>query len=1027
MGVSLFGSIVDGISRGMEKTQHPGKSCDLALPIGDTHITVCDNGSLVSVIEIRGNRTFIGAELHEENIRELEDTLAQYFNAKAHDIGFFYEQDTDKGVIKRELEYIYSPIRSASRAQGLLNDELLNEEMTMLQDFLHIERTWLVCWTLPSVRTQVARGELLAGDAFRKLHTRTRQSLTKMSDFSMRASTHNSMLERLQAAMTHLGFSLRRLNNSEFTRNIRRCIDEHKTGNNWSPRLAGTNTGNIIYPAENQKEMVKEAAAALMPERIGTQLWPSEPEYHPDFKDMLIVGNRVYKILALRVMPNGRIPFNKLLREANGYKIPFRFSALLHSAGAGQITAKYALMSLLTIIPIPSTNKQVRDQIDALGKLKKEHGFPDAAGQYCLTTWAPLGEEDRLRQNADRLLQIVNGWGQANGYFLRDDVKEGFMSTLPGYRNGSIAPTGVGPLRELLYQMPLTRPSLPFDKGAMTFLSEDGRPLAFQPFDYKVMRHHVYLVVGEPGYGKSATINNMISSLVMSSPDVPYIGISDIGTSSLGSIRLAQSILPEGKKHLAMYHRFNNVERDAYNILQTDYALRRPLIEHNADISNLLELMLSDDRTQSIHPDLPGLIQAVLKLAYDLKADKGPKSSPNYYTGSAHNDRYWPEIGSALQRIGLRPEKTDTWWYIFDELHDAGEHRAASLVQRFAAPTLPFLARVASRSEIREEYPGDYDTSTKLVEYFARRIGEVSERYPALSNISQLDLGDARIIALDMEEVVPAGDKKSDFSLKKQGAIFVTVAARILTSRFFWKEDRLAYIPERYRAYYSDWIRSIRQTTNVFMEDEVQRTAGIPQADSMRTKITNEGRKWEIGIILSSQDVTEMPQRVIKFSTCRIICGFTKKSIDDAAKSLELTDNERELVIRRIRPPSKEGAWILLMMDADEGYYSQLVNVKMGPQKLWGLSTKNRDSRVRDAIYQEFGDEPGRRLLAKMYPSGSIEDEYQTRLHRLSESEDMGLMTLEETQDNKNVLEGLKDSIIEHGRAIYTQEIREGL
>ena len=1019
--------IMNAIERLMDAVAYvedPGSNCSLNLPIGNSGVITCKDGSIVSVIEIRGCRRYIGMAEHASNVKALSESLMPFYKSKCHDIGFYFETDNDPNVLRKKLDDIYSPVDSAIKALNLNYENIINEEKDVLMPVTHVENCWLVCWTNKKVYSQVPANERVTGDDIQHFHSNSYQNMNGVTDYAMRGSAHDAMMSSIMSVLKERQFSVRQLSTANIIRSIRNCIDANKTGKNWEPTIVGNRKSLFVYPPDNPKKALKEGAAGIMPPKLGSQVWPCEPSTLEGKPEVLKVGNRIYKVMVLKVQPNGPVPFAKLLKETSALNIPFRFSGLLKSSGSSMLAAKMIVASVTTILPIPSRAKMLRDELSKIDKFVKANRTVDSAIQMTFVTWDHADNLRELEFKSDKLLQIINSWNQASAYFVKDDIQEGFCSSLPAYRNGSIAPAAVGPLEDIIHCMPITRPTMPFDKGGMCLRSEDGRLMPFQPFDYNVMRHHVYLVAGEPGYGKSAFINNLQVSLLSASNDIPYIGIADVGTSSLGAIQLAQSMLPEGKKHYAMYHRMKNREEESYNFLEPDYGLRKPIKEHFDEIVNQLELMLSDDRAGALHGDMPGLIRAVLRLAYRTRSDEGSKADPERFKRNKQNDKHWPQIAKALNEIGFVPNSDHTWWQIFDALYERDFFHEASLVMRFAAPTLPMLAQIATRPDIREEYPGTYDTGTLLVDYFARRIGELVESYPIFSTYTKLDLGDARIISLDLEEVVPRASE-GDFSLKKQGAIFFGTAARILTSRFFWKEDRLELIPEKYHSYHEPRIRSIRQTTNALQIDELQRFSGIDQADQLCIKIANEGRKWEIGVILSSQDVTETPDRLVAFSTARIICGFEEKSVGNVRDFFKLDETEVELIVRKIRPPSKDGGWVLMQLDADEGMYSHLLNIRMGAEKLWGLSTRNKDAIVRTHVYKEFGDVLGRSLLSKMYPSGSIGDEYDFRIQSLSEDNDVGLMQLNDINENTDIIQSIIDNIISTGKEIYRDSLKE--
>lgn len=1022
--MNFFTSTIERLFDAIAEIEDPGSSCSLNMAIGNSGVITCKDGSLVSVIEIRGCKRYVGMNEHRANVKQLSEDLMPFFKTKEHDVGFYFETDNDPNIVSKALDEAYSPVNASIKALNLKYSTILEEEKEVLRTTGHTENCWLVCWTNHKLKARVPLEERVSGTDVENFRSKHYQDMNGITDHATRGSAHDAMVSSLLRSLRDSDFSVRKLNTANLIKNIRNCIDANKTGTNWEPVIIGNRKSFNIYPLDNPRQNLNEAVSTLMPPKIGSQVWPCEPETLKDKPDTLKVGNRIYKVMVLKIQPNGAVPFNKLLKDASRAGIPLRFSGLLKSSGSAMLTAKVAIASLTSILPIPSRAKMIRDEVKRLEKLIEDQRTISTSIQMVFVTWDDSENVRELEFKADKLLQIINSWNQAAAYFIKDDIQEGFCSSLPAYRCGSVAPAAVGPLEEVLHCMPITRPVMPFDRGGMCFLSEDGRLMPFQPFDYNVMRHHIYLVVGEPGYGKSAFINNLQVSLLSSSNDIPFIGIADVGTSSLGAIQLAQSILPEGKKHYAVYHRLKNSSEESYNFLEQDYGLRQPLKEHFDEIVNHIELMMCDDRTGYLHSDMGGLIRAVVKLAYRIKSDEGSKADPERFKKNKMNDKHWPKVAKVLETLNFNPTNDHSWWEIFDLLHENEYFHEASLIMRFVSPTLPSLAQIATRPEIRDQYRGEYDNGTPIVDYFARKIGEVVEAYPIFSTYTKLDLGDARIISLDLEGVVPRASK-GDYSLKKQGAIFFATSARILTSRFFWKEDRLQEIPVKYHSYHEPRIRSIRQTANVLQIDELQRFAGIDQADQLAIKISNEGRKWEIGIVLSSQDVEEMPQRLVSFSTCRIICGFEEKSVGRAKEFFKLNETEVELIVKRIRPPTSKGGWVLMQLDTDDGLFSHLLNIKMGPQKLWGLSTRNKDALVRTDVYKAFNDEKGRALLANMYPSGSIGDEYDFRIQSLSSESDVGLLELNEINENTDIIQSITDHIIETGKEIFTESLRK--
>lgn len=1018
----MFG-LLNWLQERLDGSNHPGRFSDLNLPLDDSGYFITDKGEMVSVIEIMGSRRYVDMDRHYSNVGKLDAVLEPYFRNGDADVWVLFRQDSNQENNARLLRDIFSPVSNTIRSLGFNADSLLEEDVEILSESIHSERCWLVIYSTGKNADSSLGNDIVPPNL--KPQTRgdnSNQNISLFSNYVVHGGAHVARVQRILGALDDsesLDIRCRLLSCTELGFTQRFEIAPTMTGSDWRPRMVMDGKNQSQIRTETKVTTLRKATiASFTPHKFGYQVWPVEPEPVDGRSDTLQIGSRIFKMVVVKTFPNGPRPFAKVQQDLHRAQVPFRFSAALHSKSFAALKLKYALASVLSIIPLTTQNRRLHHAISNLEKVAaSSNEVTGCAAQYVFVTWADNNDFERLEKNSERLIQAINGWAHADGLVVKDNLLETLVSSVPAYRNGSTAPVAVGPLKELLAQMPIGRPAFPYSHGAMCFRSEDGKAIPFQPFDYNVIQHHVYLILGEPGYGKSAMVNNMLKAFLLSSNDIPHIGINDIGQSSVGFIRIAQSILPEDKRHFAICHKMRNTRENGYNILNTDYGLEYPLDEHKTFISNTLELLMMNLSDGSINSDITGLIGAVLNAAYRRYANSGPQSQPKMYNpSSARNDPFWFEVEKALIEIGIEPTEEHTYWDIFNALHRHKKYRAASLVQRFAVPTLSDLTRIATLPEIKEEYPGEYDTGTSLIQYFNRRIGEILDRYPVLAGVTMLDLGEAKIIAIDNDEVVVRASK-GEYSKQQQGALFTALSARILTSRFFWKEDRLSNIPEHLHDYYEQMIRDVRRTTNVYFEDEVQRTAHIPQSHALREEITNEGRKWQIGIVLASQDITEMPERVIKFSTLQIICGLSETAVDETVEKLKLSPSEKQIITAKLKKPSaREGAWVYMIVKADKGTYRQLLNSVMGPQTLWGLSTTNRDAMLRDEIYRIFPPEDTRRLLAKLFPSGSINSEYEKRLNLKQSSEDTGLFNREDYVHNTNIMDDIKEEIIEAGR-----------
>src|SRR6185437_6760192 len=118
-------------------------------------------------------------------------------------------------------------------------------------------------------------------------------------------------------------------------------------------------------------------------------------------------------------------------------------------------------------------------------------------------------------------------------------------------------------------------------------------------------------------------------------------------------------------------------------------------------------------------------------------------------------------------------------------------------------------------------------TGETLINSFARMISGAVREYPILSRVTTFDLGEAKIVSLDLDEVAKAGGDAAD----RQTAVMYMLARYILARHYYLNEDNLADMPERYHDYHRTRIGEIREDHKRLVYDEFHRTS---KAQSVR-------------------------------------------------------------------------------------------------------------------------------------------------------------------------------------------------
>ena len=113
--------------------------------------------------------------------------------------------------------------------------------------------------------------------------------------------------------------------------------------------------------------------------------------------------------------------------------------------------------------------------------------------------------------------------------------------------------------------LPLTRPALPWTRGAILFRSPDGKLLPFQSGS-ELQTAWITLYAGTLGSGKSLTMHHdNLAYLLGGERAVPYLSIIEPGASSQGLIELCRADRPPERQHEFIFRRLQHRAADAIN------------------------------------------------------------------------------------------------------------------------------------------------------------------------------------------------------------------------------------------------------------------------------------------------------------------------------------------------------------------------------------------------------------------------------------------------------------------------------
>jgi intracellular multiplication protein IcmB len=261
-------------------------------------------------------------------------------------------------------------------------------------------------------------------------------------------------------------------------------------------------------------------------------------------------------------------------------------------------------------------------------------------------------------------------------------------------------------------------------------------------------------------------------------------------------------------------------------------------------------------------------------------------------------------------------------------------------------------------------------------------ISSAVREYPIISGITKFDIGDARIVSLDLDEVAKSGGDAAD----RQTAVMYMLGRYVLGRSYYLTEDVLTDFPDAYKEYHRTRISEIREDPKRIVYDEFHRTS---KARAVREQVIldmREGRKWNVQIALISQALEDFDPVMVEFATSIFIMDAgPEQAIKRSTEIFGLSETARVALKTRVHGPREGGATFLAQFSTKSGINTQLLTSTLGPVELWAFSTTAEDVQVRNKLYQKLNPAAARRLLANLFPGGSVKSLIESRLAALKE------------------------------------------
>lgn len=989
MSITSVLSTISG-AFGAQSKKHMSSFCFLETSDG-SEMFVAKDGSLASVIKIDGIKQILGADELDSIIENMNLKMSPYLVQEGHAIQVWFARDKDlsPNLVKDQTR----PQRAVAGHLDLDLDDLFSERERHLPNFVTWEGFYIVLWTRLSVLTKKemenAKAELKVpklmptladaqdpfrvGRSLRDRHRAFTQSfLTDLKDIQIRAS----LLDTHQAMKA-----------------MKWSIYPDLIGADWEATL----------PGDPLRERVPEVhdfdASHLLWPRIEDQLFDREAErLNPR---VVRVGALNFSAMDMVIGPMNTEPFSSLLnRMIEMDEIPWRVSFLIEGGGLNTLGIKSFLASVFQLTN--GDNRQIREAIQELQEARQQ-GTTVTKFRVNFATWAPIGDMRLIEERSSRLQRSVESWGYCQVSPLVGDPLAAVMSSAVGLEAASTAPAGAVPLPDVITMLPWNRDASPWEHGSVLFRTPDGRSWPYQPGS-SMQDTFIDLIFAPPGKGKSVYMNTTNLALCLSPAStsgtggakLPRIAIIDVGPSSSGLISLLQEALPITRRHEVAYHRLRMTQEYAINPFDTQLGCRYPLPLEKAFLVNFLTTLGTDIGEEKPPNGLAGIINAAIDILYEKNDDGHRKGQPKVY-----NERVCPPVDEAIRShaIEIKPSIT-TWWDVVDGLFMKGDVHHAIMAQRYAVPRLEDMMAILNDPQITDVHgEATIEGGERVVSVCRRVISSAIRELPILQRPTAFDIGDARVVALDLDEVAPKGGGPAD----KQTALMYMLARFVLARDFYLNNEIVNMIPDLYRNHHIPRIRRIRETPKRLVYDEFHRTSKAPMVRAQVLVDMREGRKWGVHIALASQLLQDFDDDMVDMASGYWIMGVSNdRAAEECAEMFGLTPTAKKIVKTRLTGPGKGGAPFLAVLGLKEGKHEHLLYNTLGPTEIWAFSTTAEDAALRTRLYDILGPVEGRKRLAARFPNGSAKGEIERRIAKALERGGM-----EQEQAEEGIIESL--------------------
>lgn len=972
--------------------------CDIEVTDGQHNIVMKD-GSLVTLVRYDGLLSVIPYATVDEMCFDMEDRLKQFMNKGGHKMGFVFRRDLDANSSIMRIENVK---QVSAKNQSLDVHDLVSEEKAIYESRVYDEECYVALITQPSVLDSV---ELSTNAEYKAKIAAPRMATAQnlIAPIPVLRSRHSSFVEAFLSIIRKPKYFSRaeKIDVDEALSIIRHQLAPDYSSLKWRPLT-------IMSLQEHSKEIPfrwlrtqhPEDLSHILPPDLATQIMSYPVEVHGRENKLpsntVVCAGRVYAYTMMNIPPTSPTYFNELFNrflqqssidsQGRERSMPYSVCMLLSGDGMAQSGLKAGMVSLIAKVP-PQSNENLRLAIDNLRQVKAQEGCVVGI-QISAMTWADDTERGReeLFRRKTRLIDAMETWGDMSLIEKAGDPVDSWLSNILGISRNHHGPKGAAPFSAALRMMPFTRPANPFPEGSLMMMSTDGKLMPIEKFSAE-QSSWVTIMTGIAGSGKSVQLNNELfeACILAGANRLPYICVIDVGISSRGLIEMLQQALPQDQQHLAVFRRIQNDLHNVINPFDIKVGLRAPLPTEKAQIASFIAALITPDELDEPEPGTKSFISFIINRLYDFVDDKTERGEPKSYEVGDNEELDLFLVANKVISFHVNeetgetnyasPEKV-TYYELVERLHKMGSHayRARDLAHRHAMPTLSDLTAVLKSREVEDDYS---DENRLNAQHVKLNVTQAILNYPAFSRATNFDVDTARVIALDLNDVINASDPK-------QTSLFYQAAMMVGIKQYSLKKEDLDHFPPLFKSYYTQLFLDISSDKKILALDEMHNAKGIKILMQQLVKISREARKWNMEMLLASQYLTDFDD-ILPAATRLALCSVPSGGeVDILRKSFNVNDTQVG-EMNKIRL-DKSGLTFFNYVRGKDAVYTSLLRLVVGPKRLWSLTTDAEDRLLKNHVLERTTREIGIAALAMRFPAGSAKREIK-RLKTNSEVE----------------------------------------